>query len=459
MRLKSPWHPYLSNKFTSPADRLVGALADDILEGKLETGSRLPAHRDLADQLRIGVGTVTKAYGILERRGLVRTVPGSGSFVALAQAHKGPVIDLSRNAPPAVVTERLLARTLTAIAKRVDSGMFNSYPPPGGHGEHRRLHARWFATVGMQADPQRLLLTSGAHHAISVSMSVTCGRGGTLFTELHTYPGVIALARHHGVRLVGVDMDAEGILPDALDRALTTRDASPAALYVTPTMQNPTAATMSQARREAVVKVCRKHDIPIIEDDVYNLGSDPNLRPLAALAPERTFYANSMSKTLNPTLRIGGLLTPTARLGEAETMLQATAIMVSPLSCAVMEQWLIDGTADTVNRAIQEESVRRMTLAKSLLGDLVRVPPSNGYHLWIPMPRNQAELISQTAAAYGILLTSPAITEAIPNTPQSGLRLCLGAPAIADLSASLALVSRLIREARPEAASDLAALV
>jgi DNA-binding transcriptional MocR family regulator len=311
----------------------------------------------------------------------------------------------------------------------------------------------------MQADPQRLLLTSGAHHAISVSMSVTCGRGGTLFTELHTYPGVIALARHHGVRLVGVDMDAEGILPDALDRALTTRDASPAALYVTPTMQNPTAATMSQARREAVVKVCRKHDIPIIEDDVYNLGSDPNLRPLAALAPERTFYANSMSKTLNPTLRIGGLLTPTARLGEAETMLQATAIMVSPLSCAVMEQWLIDGTADTVNRAIQEESVRRMTLAKSLLGDLVRVPPSNGYHLWIPMPRNQAELISQTAAAYGILLTSPAITEAIPNTPQSGLRLCLGAPAIADLSASLALVSRLIREARPEAASDLAALV
>lgn len=446
MRIKSPWVPYLSNQFTSPADRLVGALADDILEGKLAVGSRLPAHRDLADKLKIGVGTVTKAYGILERRGLVRMVVGSGTFVALTQSRTGPLIDLSRNAPPAAMTERILARTLTSMAKRIDAGLFNSYPLPGGHWEHRCLLARWFTSVGMHAQPDRLLLTSGAHHAISVALAIACGRGGTLFTEVHTYPGVIALAKNLGVHLVGIAVDEEGILPDVLDKALAASTSSRAALYVTPTMQNPTTATMRRARRDAVVAVCRKHRIAIIEDDVYNLGTDHDLVPLAMLAPERTFYVNSLSKTLNPTLRVGGLIVPATGLTEAEATLQATAIMVSPLSCAVMEQWLIDGTADTINRLIQEESARRMNLAKSILGDFARIPRHHGYHLWLPLPTHEADRIYQAAKAFGVLLTPPSATEVAPASPLGGLRLCLGTPAMTDLAAALTTVARLLSD-------------
>jgi DNA-binding transcriptional MocR family regulator len=457
MRLRSPWTPYLSDRFTSPSDRLVGALADDILEGKLETGARLPAHRDLADKLGIAIGTVTKAYALLERRGLVRTVKGSGTFVALTQARKGPVLDLSRNAPPAAMTERLLARTLSAVAKRLDAGLFNDYPPLGGHGEHRRLLARWFASVGMQADPELLLLTSGAHHAVSVALSVGCGNGGTLFTEMHTYPGAIALARHYGIQLVGVEMDEEGILPDALDRALRSMQRARTSLYVTPTMHNPTTATMSLARREAVVAVCRTHDIAIIEDDVYNFGIGGKLPPLAMLAPERTFYASSLSKSLNPTLRIGGLVVPSTRLKEAEAMLSATAIMVSPLCCAVMEQWLIDGTADAVTRAIQHESRQRMILAKSVLGDLVRTADHPGYHLWMPMAKHEAERLYQSAAAFGILLTPPDATAASSHTEQSGIRLCLGAPSLPDMSSALTTIARLRCEI-PEALGSRAVL-
>ncbi len=454
MRLRSPWTPYLSDRFTSAADRLVAALADDILQGKLDTGSRLPAHRELADTLGIGVGTVTKAYGILERRGLTRTVKGSGTFVALTHSRQGPVIDLSRNAPPAAMTERLLTRTLNALAKRVDSGMFNNYPPPAGHDEHRRLLAQWFASVGMRADPQRLLLTSGAHHAVSVALSVSCGYGGTLFTEIHTYPGAIALAKHHRLRLVGVRMDDEGIIPEALAQAIESNATPRAALYVTPTMQNPTTSTMSLARREAVVAVCRKYDIAIIEDDVYSLGLDPQLLPLAMLAPERTFYANSMSKTLNPTLRIGGLVVPAAMLDEAEATLQSTAIMVSPLSCAVMEQWLIDGTAETVSRAIQQESERRMTLARSILGDLIRRPDHIGYHVWVPMQAHKAARVYRAALTLGIRLTPPQTTAACADGEEGGLRLCLGALPISDMSAALARIAHLIRETLYEHLAD-----
>ncbi|MDT8871263.1 aminotransferase class I/II-fold pyridoxal phosphate-dependent enzyme [Komagataeibacter rhaeticus] len=78
-------------------------------------------------------------------------------------------------------------------------------------------------------------------------------------------------------------------------------------LYVTPTMHNPTTATMDLARRQDVVRLCRAHDALIIEDDVYHCVADDTLPALVTLAPERTFHVSSLSKTLSPGLRIGTL--------------------------------------------------------------------------------------------------------------------------------------------------------
>jgi DNA-binding transcriptional MocR family regulator len=337
----------------------------------------------------------------------------------------------------------LLGRTLTAIAKRVDSGLFNDYAPIGGHAEHRRLLAQWFASIGMQADPDLLMLTSGARHAISLAFSVACGNGGTLLTEMQTYPGALVLAKYHGLNVVGIAMDGEGIMPDALDESLRSLPRSRRALYVTPTMQNPTTATMSRTRREAVVSVCRKHDVLIVEDDVYNLGIDPELVPLAMLAPERTFYANSLSKTLNPTLGIGGLVVPPSALRETESLFRATSILVSPLSCAVMEQWLMDGTAEAVSHAIRYESGQRTKAVLALLAGRVSVPSYPGHHLWMPMPLNEAQMLHEAAAAIGILLTPPATTAATSEVECSGIRICMGAVSVSDLSSALTTLARL----------------
>ncbi|WP_044859033.1 GntR family transcriptional regulator, partial [Enterobacter ludwigii] len=151
MRERSPWQPRLAEGNSSPTDRLVQALSDDILSGLLRLGARLPAHRELADTLGIAVGTVTKAYGILERRGLVRSVKGSGMFVALANSRSRTFIDLSQNTPPAALTSRSLSKTLTTLARRPDMDMFNTYAPATGHDEHRRLLAQWFSRLGVPA--------------------------------------------------------------------------------------------------------------------------------------------------------------------------------------------------------------------------------------------------------------------------------------------------------------------
>jgi len=78
---------------------------------------------------------------------------------------------------------------------------------------------------------------------------------------------------------------------------------------------------------------------------------------------------------------------------------------------AIMERWLLDGMADAVNQAIQNELRRRTKLALSLLGDLAHVPRFPGYYLWMPMPRDDAERLYQAPNSFGVLLTSPKATE------------------------------------------------
>ncbi len=104
----------------------------------------------------------------------------------------------------------------------------------------------WFRRAGMEAEPEHLLLTNGAQHALSISLSVLCGPGGFLYVEEQTYPGVISLARHLGINLVPVLMDTEGMVPDALDQALAERKDTNRAVYLTPTMQNPPTGSMGR---------------------------------------------------------------------------------------------------------------------------------------------------------------------------------------------------------------------
>ncbi|RAH96089.1 aspartate aminotransferase [Acuticoccus sediminis] len=444
MRIQSPWRPRLSGDHTSPLDALVAALAQDILAGRLESGDRLPAHRDLAWRLGIAIGTVTKAYGVLERRGLVRSVKGRGTFVAAAARRSGDLIDLSRNAPPAALGERTLAKTLAAVARKADAGLFNAYPPLAGHTRFRTEVARWFRRSGMNADPARLLLTNGAQHGLAVSLATLCGPGGTVFAETQTYPGIIGLARHLGLKLVPVAMDGEGMLPCALDRALADRREDRAAVCLTPTMHNPTTGTMSMARRQEIVAVCRTHDRFIVEDDVYALYAGAARPPLAVLAPERVFYVNSLSKTLNPSLRIGGIVVPQSMVDRAEAAVHAGGLLVSTLSCAVMEQWVADGTADIIGAAIREEARRRRALCASLLGDAMRRCDHDGYHVWLPLPRKDAEHLELAARSHAIHVTPPSATRTDPEDPTSGVRLCIGAPTLEDLDGALRAIRSIL---------------
>lgn len=449
MRLQSPWQPRLANANVgaTTVERLVLALADDIIEGKLQGGDRLPAHRPLAWQLAIGLGTVTKAYAILERRGLVRSVKGRGMFVAIRRAREEREIDLSSNAPPAMLTDRLLARTLAGIARKMDADHLNLYSPPTGHLEHRRLLARWLENAGVTIDPSHLALTSNARQAISLAFDLACGPRGTILTERLTYPGAIALARRKGHRLIGVEIDAQGIVPQALAGALERVASGHTAVYLTPTLHNPTTATMSAERRQAIVEICRQANVWIIEDGVYALGHSA-LPALATLAPERVFHVNGLSKTLGPGLRIGMLTLPPGMQTAAEEALQDIPFAPSPLSCAVVGEWLSSGAIETIPQALRHEAQRRVRLATSIFDADECVSHPDAYHVWLPMPRETAESVAAAAAWVNVKVTPPDSVMVARDERASGIRLCLGSPTLDELTAGLTQLAQLLKAHR-----------
>ncbi|MCE1235151.1 MAG: PLP-dependent aminotransferase family protein [Hyphomicrobiales bacterium] len=438
MKLETTWSPRLGDGDGSPCDRLIAALTEDVAAGRIVGGDRLPAHRDLAWRLGVGLGSVTKAYRELERRGLVVGVHGRGTFVAGPSGRPSETIDLSLNVPPLVLGDRFLAAALTALVKKLDAESFSTYAPPAGRADHRALMARRLAAQGVDATAERVFLTHGAQHALSVAFATLVGATTPFLTETTTYPGALLWTRQAGIAPIGVAVDAEGMRPDALaDRLASVVGRGRPVVYVTPTVHNPTTATMGEARRRAVAEVARRHDAMIVEDDVHSIFAPAGLPPIAACAPERVFHVGGLSKTLSPGLRIGALTTPPGFARAAGERLQATSSTASPLSSRIMEQWLGDGTADAVADAIRRDARERRRLAGAILPAAIGVGEVGGFHVWLPKTVVEAEAFVARAAATGILLLPARAPLSDPAAKEGGVRISLGGPSIDALERAL----------------------
>src|SRR5688572_24872410 len=231
---------------------IAAALARDVESGKLAPGTRLPTHRELARALRVNVGTITRAYAEAARRGLVDGEVGRGSYVRHPAARglgSAPpktvpegVVDLAFNLPAGGPSASERSTALVALARRADlDECFTGYHLQG-LASHRAAGAQWIARTGIAADPERLLVTGGAQHALAVALATCAKPGDVILAEMLTYTGLKPLARLLGLRLHPVAIDDHGLVPEAFESAC--RGNSVKALFAQPTAQNPTAVTL-----------------------------------------------------------------------------------------------------------------------------------------------------------------------------------------------------------------------
>jgi DNA-binding transcriptional MocR family regulator len=424
------WRPRIDRKQGPLYLAVATAIARDVQAGKLKAGDRLPPHRELADQLGVTVTTVTRGYSEAERRGLVRGEVGRGTYVQPPAFSPlvpvaGGAIDLATNALLPQGHARELTEALALlVARSTPQALFN-YQPHGGRAEHRIIAASWLRAGGVPADATNTVMTSGAQHAMAVSLAALTSPGETVLCEAVTYSGMRSLANHLHVRAHPVAMDHEGLLPDALEEA--THDTGARVLYCVPSGQNPTARVMSRQRREDIARTAARLDLTIVEDDAYGFLFDRQT-PLCALLPERTFYLTSMSKSLVPGLRIGLLRMPAGWTDRVTGAIFATTVMVTPLDALAVSTWMEDGTAARVMAWKRQEVKARQQLARQALGDVVTGSEAS-QHAWLHLPAAwPAEDFVREARQRGVVV-SPARDFAVArHDVPNAVRVALGAP-------------------------------
>jgi len=386
------WIPTLTDRAGPLYRRIVEALAEDIASGRLRRGQQLPTHRALAAHLGMDLTTVTRAYGEARRQGLVQARVGQGSFVAddrspLAQ-HPAASVDFDLSMiippmPPEADIEGRTARGLAALHRETGFAPLLAYRDFDGLTEQRSIIAAWLARRIPDATGDRVRVFPGAQNALFCLLIALAAPGDVLLVERHTYPGILAAAETRQLKLVGIETDGEGILPEALEAACRLH--RPKLLYLTPTIQNPTTATLSPPRRKEIAEIVRRRDLLLIEDDAYGLLA-PEMPPLAALIPDRTFHVATLSKCITPGLRVAFLLSPDASAADRIAAVRRASVhMPTLLTVGLVLRWLRDGSADAIIAAVRAEAAARQKLAATILGDHPYAAHPNGHHLWLPL--------------------------------------------------------------------------
>ncbi len=452
------WTPDLADRSGPRYLAIAGALADDIQTGALPAGTRLPTHRELAWQLGVTVGTVSRAYAEATRSGLIAGEVGRGTYVrqptAAAEAYmkttghaaQPGVTNLTIAYPPDVPEDRLIADAMAAVAADPNFTRFLGYQPSGGAPEHRAAGAAWLQQFGVSARPEAVALTCGAHHGILIALAAVARTGDRVLCEAMNYPGFYAICRLLGLRAEPVAMDEHGLDPDALEAAARAGDAR--ALYTVPTLQNPTCLTMPLERRERIAAIAREYDLAIIEDDVFGVFQPDAPPPLFSLAPELGYFITSISKALAPGLRIGYLVAPTMSMDAVGKAIYASTVMPAPLMAAVTTELLISGKSERVISARRREARARMDVVRNKLAPFGVIAPQLGIHAWLPLPEGWTGMrFAEEARALGVAVTPAEAFSLKPESAPHAVRICIGPPADrVQLATGLDALTRLLGE-------------
>lgn len=418
-------------------EELANDLARLVSKGTLRPGDRLPSVRQLSDQRNVSVSTVLQAYLLLENRGIVETRPQSGHYVrarrlslvaeprtprAATQATRVSVSELiarvysasrdPRNVllgggfmSPELLPTESLNRRLAAVA-RAAGGAGIAYDPPPGLPALRRAIARRAADCDVALGADDVVTTVGTMEALHLCLRAVTRAGDTVVVESPAYYGVLQLVESLGLRVLEVPANAgTGVDLARLEEAL--RQHPVRACLLVPTFSNPLGALMPDEAKRELVRMLARHEVPLIEDDIYgDLGFD-GARPRPAKAFDRhglVMLCTSFSKTLAPGYRVGWVAP--GRWRDAVERLKFAQTVGTP----TLPQMAI---ADFLENGGYERHLRR--LRRCLADQVTRVSdavaehfprgtrisrPRGGFLLWVEMPpgKNALELHDRALA-------------------------------------------------------------
>jgi len=341
----------------------------------------------------------------------------------------GDLIFFGGGAPPAelIPSERLrwaAERAWTDAPRALDYGEVAGYEPLRG------LIARRMGARGMAVDPGQILLTTGSQQGIDLVARLMLDPGDAVVVEEPTYLGALQAFGGWEATFLPVAIDEEGVRIDALAAVLAAAPRPPKLLYTVPTFQNPSGATLSRRRREALLAVARAHGVLVVEDDPYGelWYDEAPPPPLRALDPE-VVYLGTFSKTLAPALRAGWVAAPPA-LAEAFFFAKEGSDIHNDRIGARTVFHAAEGFLDGHLAAVRPRYRRRRDVLLGALAEFMPAgvrwsAPRGGFFVWVELPAGMdgVELLPRAAAAGVVFLPGAWFSPAPTAATRRALRL------------------------------------
>lgn len=462
--------------------QIIDGLQSRIRNGKLPTGTQLPTVRAMADELGVTRLTVHNAYRQLKRDGWISSTVGRGTFVRASpqpktlasavddQISSDQIIRQAWDVETSIGVRNFayahpdlalfpqddfwhsLSALRTAPAKLVQ------YACTQGEPDLRVQLAQRAETRGIHASSADVLVTAGVTQAISLVTQVLTEPGDLIAVEQPTYLGMLQIAQSQRLRTAGVPMDDEGPRVDALERLIAQR--RPRFFYTVPSFHNPTGRNMSPRRRQELLELAERHQLPIVEDDIYGRLSydNPPPPPLKRDDPSGLIvYLDGFSKTLMPGLRVGYAVAPSLLREQMLTAKRAADLCGPSMNQHALAEFLRRGHFEThLKTVLPTYETRRDRLLHALgreMPDGVHwTRPDGGLCCWVTLPgRTDIRGLYRTALERGLVFTPGDVFLAERDT-DGHLRLCFGQSDENVIDEGVALLGELIRDWTAEVA-------
>jgi DNA-binding transcriptional MocR family regulator len=417
---------------------IARSMATEIRSGNLKPGSRMPSLRQIIAQHGVSQSTATRVYHLLEQWGLVLAEERSGYYVAplsstgkktsraapsesstvdisdlvfsVLDAAKQPgIVPLGSAFPsPLLFPLSRLAKSLGQASRLLSPWSTVVDLPPGNENLRRQIALRYLR-VGISQPADDIVVTNGALEALNLCLMAVTQPGDVVAVESPGFYVALQAIERLGLRAVEIPVDTDtGLDLDALAEALE-RHPIRACWFMT-NFQNPTGVTLSVEKKRALVELLARHEVPLIEDDVYGeLHYGPNY-PLPAMAFDRhglVMHCSSFSKTLAPGYRVGW-----ASAGRFSARVQRLKLMTT-LAASIPVQ---AGIADYLEHGGYERHLKKIRLAmlsqRNTMSEAIRrwlpagtqqTHPEGGYFLWLTFPEPiDAMALHRLAIEHGI---------------------------------------------------------
>lgn len=464
-------------------EQLADSIAQSILEGVLCRGDKLPSVRHASTSRHVSPSTVLEAYYLLEARGLITARERSGYFVTggavKLPSSPEPVIQADPQLTQVDVSE-LVFQVLQSIRVKNIIPLGSAFPSPllfpranlartmassvqsmdpwasvdtlsTGDANLRRQIALRYMMDGLHVAADEIIVTNGALDALNLCLMAVTRPGDTVLIESPTFYAALQAIERIGLRAIEVPSHPkDGIDLDAMERAIQRH--KPKACWIMTNFQNPLGSLLSDAKKQALVALITKYQVPLIEDDVYSELYFGDKRPMPAKAFDTqglVMHCSSFSKCLAPGYRVGWVV-PGQYAQLVERLKLTTTISTSVPSQITLGKYLQKGGYDKhlrnlrhtllVNQIKFVEAIERYFPEGTCL-----TAPQGGYFLWVKLPDGVDALqLHQLATANGISIAPGPIFSAQRNF-KDYIRLNYGHIWDAQIEAGLATLGKLVR--------------